>query len=194
MRSIRIGNDIAIQWKLNLAGGEPYNLEGKDLKLIVTTITRANEVKGFSVSGNVLTWVFYGKDQTTTGPHTLTLIENQGKEGMVTVDVCSPFKLVSRSCVSDGGGCGNVSIESLALESTIDLSKIKPVIPVIGDNGNWIVDGVDTGVRAEGRDGTFAYPKFYINPDTGILKAVDPDYYQGDEFKIDADGYLKMII
>ena len=26
--------------------------------------------------------------------------------------------------------------------------------PVIGDNGNWFVGGVDTGVQAEGKDGT----------------------------------------
>lgn len=194
MKRIRIGNDIALQWRVLLKGGEPYNLEGKNLFLCYTALSGVTEVKDFSVNENTLTWTFLGKDQKVTGAYTLTLVENKGEKGMLTVDVCEPFRLVDRSCMADDGNtCGNVSVESVEVESSIDMTKIKPVIPEIGENGNWWIEGKDTGVRAEGRDGTFAYPTFSIDPNTGILKASAPDFYQGDELFV-KDGYLTMKI
>ena len=195
MKSIRIGNDIAVQWRVMLKGGEAYNLEGKSLTLYISTLGGTKEVNEFAVNGNVLTWVFRGREQRHTGACTLTLIENRGQDGMLTVDVCEPFKLVSRSCMTDNGNtCGNISVETVEVESSIDITKIKPIIPEIGDNGNWWIEGKDTGVRAEGRDGTFAYPIFSIDPNTGILKAVAPYFYEGDEFMINNEGYLTMKI
>ena len=154
MKRIRIGNDITLLWKVLLKGGEPYNLEGKNLFLCYTTLSGVTEVKDFSVNENTLTWTFLGKDQKVTGAYTLTLVENKGEKGMLTVDVCEPFRLVDRSCMADDGNtCGNVSVESVEVESSIDMTKIKPVIPEIGENGNWWIEGKDTGKPARGEKG-----------------------------------------
>lgn len=126
MKKIRIGNDIRISWSItNKNDGSPYNLEGKNLKLYFGTYG-VNEVQTeFTVSANVISWTFYGKDQKKPGDYHLTLVENQGDKGMVTVDACNPFGLVPTSCMVGGeSSCGNVSIETVEIQSEIDVQQI----------------------------------------------------------------------
>ena len=139
MEDFRKGNDLLIVWRIfsrrvEVSDGkyteitEPYNLEGKDLKLVAVTSSRKIEIPISSVVGNELKSVYYGKDQQYTGEYSLTLIENDGKEGMHTLDECKAFRLVSRSCdIRDSDcecGCGwgcDCNDDNIEISAMVDL-------------------------------------------------------------------------
>lgn len=114
--NIRIGNTFKIKFAITKAG-VPYDLNDKDLILIMTNKVKRSEivVEEYAIIGdnnNVLYWTFEGKDQIDRGQYTLTLYENHGQLDMMTVDCCDAFNLVARSCEEDGETtCGNVEVE-----------------------------------------------------------------------------------
>ena len=145
MKKIRIGNTVALTWNIKVSG-EPYQLEGRQLKLYLSAPNAGRqEIEDFTVSDNSISMEWPAADQKVTGIYTLTLVENQGAAGMMSIDNCNAFQLVECSCME---GCDTES--PLVLESDTAVSVVKPVIPVVGENGNWFVDGEDSGQRAEG--------------------------------------------
>ena len=100
MKRFRIGNDLDITWAI-YRDGEAESFEGKTLKLLMRSFSEEIEVTDFTIDGNILKWTFYGKDQTRTTTYTFTLIENDGEEGMYTVDACKALQLVKCTCEAD---------------------------------------------------------------------------------------------
>lgn len=124
MESIRIGNDINIEWSI-LRNGDPETLEGKDLRVVMTNGYRKMEVKDLHFRDNVIRFTYLGKDQDYNGVYTLTLIENKGKEGMYTVDACDAFRLIPRSCSVGGDtGCGSVKVTTVRLTGDISVPAV----------------------------------------------------------------------
>lgn len=142
MRRIRIGNDITLRWEIfrkTSEGQEPYELNTDNLHLRLVTPYRKEDVKGFGVTGNVITWTFYGKDQKHLGAYGLELIENRGAEGMATIDTCEAFELVAHSCLESDDDApaigvytvnlrgvmssGNTSVDPELLESYVPMSR-----------------------------------------------------------------------
>lgn len=108
MKKFRKGNDLRIVWRLfahrqEIEGDkvieitEAYNLEGKELSLKAVTSSRKVPIAIISVVGNEITAVYYGKDQKYSGTYTIILVENDGKEGMFTIDESRAFALVEES-------------------------------------------------------------------------------------------------
>lgn len=119
MESIRIGNDINIEWTI-LRDGKPESLDGKNISVFMTNGYRKVVVEDLHIRDNVIQFTYLGKDQEHNGVYTLTLIENKGQEGMYTVDACDAFRIVPRSCVVDGGaGCGNIKVDTVRLTGDI---------------------------------------------------------------------------
>lgn len=100
MYKLRVGNDINIQWRI-LRDGTPEDFAGKELRLLMRGTSQTIEVTGYTIEGNVLKWTYLGKDQKGPSTFTFTLIENEGKEGMFTIDKCDVLRLVSCSCQAD---------------------------------------------------------------------------------------------
>lgn len=100
MYKLRVGNDINIQWRI-LRDGTPEDFAGKELRLLMRGTSQTIEVTGYTIEGNVLKWTYLGKDQKVPGTFTFTLIENEGKEDMFTIDKCDVLRLVSCSCQAD---------------------------------------------------------------------------------------------
>ena len=75
METIRIGNDISVQWTI-LHDNVPERLEGRDLKVILSNSFEKIEIKDFLLVGNVIRFSYHGKDQVHCGVYTLTLYEN----------------------------------------------------------------------------------------------------------------------
>lgn len=154
MELYRIGFDLTIFWAINNRDGSAINLEDKDVRLFVTH-QRGREQADISVQHNVISWEYLGKDQRVLGTHKLT-VEIRTSEGkrIMRKDICEAFGLVGKSCyektedgeaiIRDGG--------ELTLSSELDIYRISPIIPQIGPNGNWFVDGQDTGRPAKGED------------------------------------------
>ena len=100
MYKLRVGNDINIQWRI-LRDSIPEDFAGKELRLLMRGTSQTIEVTGYTIEGNVLKWTYLGKDQKGPSTFTFTLIENEGKEDMFTIDKCDVLRLVSCSCQAD---------------------------------------------------------------------------------------------
>lgn len=134
MEKIRIGNDIGIRWKIYVRDGEdvtPYDLTGRALKLYLSNMYQRREHSEFSTDGNAVVFTFRGRDQRNLGRYQLTLVENEGLDGMHTVDECDAFELVRCSCMEGGDAESHVEIEHLTLASVMTMS---------GDGGGGPVD------------------------------------------------------
>lgn len=125
MENIRKGNDIEIKWAIYVGSGineAPYDLTGKNLSLYLRTQYGRTEVYDFSVDKHVLSFTLWGKDQSKTGVYSLELVENEGREGMHTVDECDAFKLVNHSCETGGDAEGRVECIHLQFRANLGLS------------------------------------------------------------------------
>ena len=127
-RNIRLGKDFKVKWAVfSRVDGQrqKYNLEGKSLKLIVRSPNGIEEASEWNVTGNVITWTFRGRLQKKPGRYDLILVENSGEDGMVTVDTCKAFNLVSHSCQETPSVGGDIVIEDGELESDVALAAIR---------------------------------------------------------------------
>lgn len=100
MYKLRVGNDINIQWRI-FRTDKPEDFTGKELRLLMRGTSQTIEVTDYTIEGNVLKWTYLGKDQKGPSTFTFTLIENEGKEDMFTIDKCDVLRLVSCSCQAD---------------------------------------------------------------------------------------------
>lgn len=126
---IRKGNDIGVSWAI-FADAEnqvPYDLTGRRLTMYLTNRYGTSPISGFKTEGHIVKWTYYGKDQKQLGPYTLTLVENEGKDNMHTVDACNAFRLVARSCEATKGDENKVELVHLGLSSEmlVGASSIK---------------------------------------------------------------------
>lgn len=147
MKKIRIGNDIAIAWSINV-DRTPYLVEGKPAILYVSSGNGMRmRIADFTVSGSIVSFTFRGKDQITAGIYTLSLLVNPGEDNMLSFDCCEAFQLVDWTCLAESGEDSPVELE---VGTNADVSIVQPVIPTIGDNGNWFIEGSDTGKPSVG--------------------------------------------
>lgn len=151
MKKIRIGNTIALTWNINV-NGAPHALAGRQLKLYAVSADAVLPVSELSVSGNAISGKIYADAQKKTGIYSLLLIENEGAQDMATIDSCGAFQLMDCTCAE---GCSHDG--ELEVESDTAICRILPVIPVIGENGNWFIGGEDTGKPAFSEAGMSAY-------------------------------------
>lgn len=121
MDKIRLGNDIEMRWSIFTRDGDnrvPYDLEGRALTLSVVNRKGESEIEFFA-EGNIVTGVFRGRDQKILGKHGVILRENNGKDGMRTVDACDAFELVACSCEEAMGSPGTIQLFHLTFDTTI---------------------------------------------------------------------------
>ena len=193
MKNIRIGNDITVRWSIMRSDGRPYNLKGRNLILYLITPTSEDEIKDYSISANTIEWTFYGKDQEQFGTYAMTLVENDKKRGMVTVDAIDAFNIVSyaNSSIADSSK-SLVRSARVNLSSTVDIVQVQPVIPTISKNGTWIINGEDTGISAQGIPGNVIYPTFRV--DEKMRLVMNPKGATDiDRFRLE-NGKLIMLI
>lgn len=130
MESVRIGNDISVQWAIT-RNGIPESLEGRNLKIEISNLYGKQDVSEYEVVGNTIRFTLLGKEQKHLGKYTLTLYENKGESGMMVVDVCDAFCLVARSCMEDN----NTSNSNLEIK----YAKIETDIRYVNNPRNTIV-------------------------------------------------------
>ena len=121
MEKIRLGNDIEMRWSIFTRDGDnkvPYDLEGRALTLSVVNRKGESEIEFFA-EGNIVTGVFRGRDQKILGKHGVILRENNGGDGMRTVDACDAFELVACSCEEALGSPGTIQLFHLTFDTTI---------------------------------------------------------------------------
>ena len=126
MERIRIGNDIELRWKIYTTDAEgvssPYDLTGKALEVSLFNAFADGEVPlDFTTKENEITAIYRGKDQKVTGRYSIILRENNGADGMKTVDEHDAFELVCRTMDESRNDDGDVKCYSLSFQSTLSL-------------------------------------------------------------------------
>lgn len=117
MRRIRIHNDITVKWKVT-TNGEPLSLEGRALRLLIYNAYSKKYIDNFSVDGNVVSFVFAGLDQKSSGVYTAVLQDTTS--GMRTVDKVQAFELVRHTIEQNGTDDSNITTEVVELASDFD--------------------------------------------------------------------------
>ena len=117
--------------------------------------------------------VFRGRNQKYAGEYTLTLTENAGNDGMVTVDRLRAFMLVARqnSVVSqaDSGCCCGCNVDVETVELTTELQ-----IPSLG-KGVVRVYNIARSVWGSGLETDGESVSVRIASDSGDVLSVDSD-------------------
>lgn len=157
MEKFRIGNDLSIFWAILDDDGQPYPLSDKKVRLFVTHPRGRMEVTDdMSIeNGHVVVWNFQASKQRYLGTYKLTVeIYSSPTTRVLRRDIEEAFSLVSASLYEDieSGKPDINDTGMLRLSSVLELIRISPIIPQIGENGNWFVDGIDTGKPAKGAD------------------------------------------
>jgi len=122
MRLIRKGNDIGVVWSIYAeqdSSTVAYSLEGRNLSLFLESGKNRYEITDFTVSGNAMSFTFWGKDQIACGAYFLTLVENKGLEDMRVLDYKNAFAIVRHSWEAGGEDNPNITIETVELSSNI---------------------------------------------------------------------------
>ena len=176
----RIGNDLTVLWAICNNDGTPFDLSGKGVRLFVTNERGMTEVvptittdKNGSIT-NVILWTFLGNNQKVLGKHTLTVeIVTADDKRVIKRDISDAFNLVARSEGEESGGEANaVDSGTIYLSTKLDVYRFGNARVEIGTNGNWFIDGYDTGRTAlAGEPGIVHY--IYTESDLG--KEFDPD-------------------
>lgn len=128
----RLGNDIKVDWYITRKGGQAFSLEGLNVHLYLKSMFGRKELNDFVITGNIIQWTFYGKDQKSSGKYSLEMVVNEGEKGMITTDACDFVNLVSCSCQLEGGKDEDgVDTKTIVLESRVDVSSGESVTIVV---------------------------------------------------------------
>lgn len=157
MEKFRIGNDLSIFWAILDDDGQPYPLSDKKVRLFVTHPRGRMEVTDdMSIeNGHVVVWNFQASKQRYLGTYKLTVeIYSSPTTRVLRRDIEEAFGLVSSSLYEDieAGKPDINETGMLRLSSVLEVIRTAPIVPQIGENGNWWIDGVDTGKPAKGAD------------------------------------------
>ena len=98
-RRIRIGNDVAVTWRLT-SDGQPAVLDGA-LRLYLRSGHRMEPVGTFNAADGTVSFIWEGRKQRIPGPYRLTLTQDSGSTGMITVDSPVFAVLVPTSPLAD---------------------------------------------------------------------------------------------
>ena len=125
MKTIRLGNDVQINWYITRFGS-PEDFTGKNLTVKLIDKLGNEQVFEYEIYGNRITGIFYGKDQSTNGVYRLLLVENDGKEDMVSLDYIDAFCLSNKMKNQTSNGSdttSTINTEVEEYESQINLEQ-----------------------------------------------------------------------
>jgi len=110
-------NDITLNWLLTKADGSAYDLDGHELRLWMVNRMSTVEIDDFSVSGNLITWVF-GATLQKPGDWYAVLEDDTGGERR-TIDVVNAITLVEHTYQEEDGKGSEVGTDTVSLQSEI---------------------------------------------------------------------------
>ena len=125
MKTIRLGNDVQINWYITRFGS-PEDFTGKNLTVKLIDKLGNEQVFEYEIEGNRITGIFFGKDQSTNGVYRLLLVENDGEEDMVSLDYIDAFCLSNKMKNQTSNGSdttSTINTEVEEYESQIDLEQ-----------------------------------------------------------------------
>ena len=127
MKRLRIGKDFGLTWTIkakNAGDHSPYNPSSDSVLLLVTPYNKV-KAEGVTFDGDKVRWIFRGKDQKHPGIYGLELVENWGKDGMITVDTCKAFELVEHTCEETGQDGDGLIFDTLEFMTDVELNALR---------------------------------------------------------------------
>ena len=127
MKRLRIGKDFGLSWKIkakNVGENAPYTPSSDSILLLVTPYNKV-KAEGATFDGDTVRWIFRGKDQKYPGVYGLELVENQGKNGMITIDTCEAFELVEHTCEETGYDGESLIFDTLEFITDVELNALR---------------------------------------------------------------------
>lgn len=172
---------MTIIWSVTNKDGSSFPLAGKEVHLYYTC-ERGRFEADIQIQDNVVAWGFAGRDQRVLGGYTLTLeVIQPGGKRIIRKDICNAFTLVGKECEEkDTPGDADINEGGvITLATELDIYRISPIIPQIGENDNWWVDGQDTGNPSYGTTAfQYAQSKGFkgTEEEFAILQAETPEF------------------
>lgn len=136
------GIPLTIAWNLTKPDGTAFDLNGYAHRMFYTVGNRHKEVSGTSVSGNVISWVFPANEQTAAGDYTMTLMIYQNGSLFCKLTYANAFSLFHGSAAGGNSSQQQQTSNVVNLYSAAEYYLFQPVVPVVGDDGFWYVNGV----------------------------------------------------
>ena len=127
MKRLRIGKDFGLTWTIkakNAGENSPYNPSSDSVLLLVTPYNKV-KAEGVTFDGDKVRWIFRGKAQKHPGIYGLELVENWGKDGMITVDTCKAFELVEHTCEETGQDGDGLIFDTLEFMTDVELNALR---------------------------------------------------------------------
>ena len=207
MKRLRIGKDFGLTWTIkakNAGENSPYNPSSDSVLLLVTPYNKV-KAEGVAFDGDKVRWIFRGKAQKHPGIYGLELVENWGKDGMITIDTCKAFELVEHTCEETGQDGDSLIFDTLEFMTDVELNALRGPEGPVGPQGAPGKDGAQgpqgpagpqgepgpQGPAGESYDDTKIQAKL-----TELSAEIDKEIYGGevnvglDVIGIDVDTYI----
>lgn len=171
MKTIRIGNDIHIEWKIYSRDGSPLPLGRMTIRLFLLSGPLRKQITDFSISGNVVLIAIEAKDITRFGIYRLVLsvIDSESQSPDATFDATTLFQIVRKDGERDDVADEDILIStSTILNNIVASAKNSGVTLSLCESGHVyphnlghrpsvsvqarVVEQTSTGVRVEYRD------------------------------------------
>lgn len=157
MNNFPKGNDLIVKWAIKYSDGTPFPLENYAWELCYSAGRGINVVKDtavISVSDNLLTWRFSGKDQAFYGKYSLTLRLYQQGKIVATVRKNNAFELSTTQydgpCDIDlVSYCDNISLQDALLRGNRAMEVAQGAKDIAGSAVNTAGGAVTTANEAK---------------------------------------------
>ena len=143
MKIVRRGNNVLINWYVTNLGA-PMDFSGKKVEVRLLDKYNTMCLFDYTITENVISGTFYGKDQITPGPYHLLLICDAGKKGQIMLDSREIFGI--RECLPDGTSVGGEHVADV-VEVRVD-SNINSLVGLCFTK-LYYKDGTDPGEEHE---------------------------------------------
>lgn len=189
---------MTIIWSVTNKDGSSFPLAGKEVHLYYTC-ERGRFEADIQIQDNVVAWDFAGRDQRVLGGYTLTLeVIQPGGKRIIRKDICNAFTLVGKGC-EENDTPGDADINEggeITLVSELDIYRISPIIPYVGEDDYWWVDDQKTPWYSRGPKGEVtdvAYLDFEIDDEMNLnLTFISGNEDMNLKFTLGEDGQLTL--
>ncbi len=137
----RIGQDLTFVWTINKKDGSQLFLEDKEVSLYMSSPRGRIIFKNLVIKNNQIEWIFYGKDQVSTGDYTATVKISNGNSGVIIIDKSNCLRLVSKTFMEGNENEGIKNGDTILFSSEVNAFQIMPIIPTADEEGNIFADG-----------------------------------------------------
>lgn len=138
MKKFPIHRNLKVTWIIKGADGSvPTGLHDRLTQLYFTTGCGRTEVLGYTIEGNVLTWIFPASEQFFAGNYSLTLIAANGDGSWDRYDIFNAFRLKWFGCML-GVDTDGVTVE-LNDDGGPDVLGTESYLPIATEDGIYVI-------------------------------------------------------